>query len=371
MIYFCINNNYHLTFIRSFLKDLPKEEMSLIQIPYSLDIDDTDGFDKTYIYTYNSSVSFRRLFFRRKEIKRIVSHISDDLKIDYNDVLFINTEIDFINCLVINHFLQQGARIFLMEDGTATMTIYASNPFKRLFKEKIRAFFLNKLYGLKKISIENYNPQQLFQMADEIYSGLIVDFGKTIVRDLAIFNIKSVENITVEQNARGAIFLNSSYYFFYLSEEEYLSFLIEVLISISKNFTPFYFKFHPAESESFKIKFMDKWSGISELNNHIEVLKNDISAEKLVEIIKVKYSISFNSTGTLYHTKYGLEPIFLNHIMIPYVNPKTDFLNFEKFLDSIGCYYPLKLDEVTESFTAGILSDDIKRYSINEILKYK
>lgn len=139
-----------------------------------------------------------------------------------------------------------------MEDGTATMSTYNIIPRKASLKNRIKAFVLQKIYKLKFTVIKIYGSEILPVLPDFIFSGVIVNFGNSIMRNIPLSKLTPFEERIEIVYENGAVFLNQAQYLWYTSEDEYISHIKE-LLPVSKNFKHFFFKFHPYDAASVKL----------------------------------------------------------------------------------------------------------------------
>ena len=367
MIYFLINNNYHLELDLRLAKQLDNYNLGLIQVPYSLDVLVKHPlFDKVLSIENKNFSSFTRFFLHPLERIQIKKRINAILKIDQNDILLVHTEIPSINQYLIQKFYDRGAKVFLLEDGTATICDNNLPVLKAGFKNKIRTLFLNYVCGLKYTSILNLGGQSLPRMQDSIFNGVIVNYGNEFKREIKLYHLnKEKENFDISFD-KGAIFFSQPLYFWSLSEEDYINY-IDKILSISDSFSPFYFKFHPSEKEYVKTS-IEKIINLK--YSKIIIIKEHIIAEKIIDKHPVKYALSFSSTSLLNLIRKGVTPVFLNNLFYQYY-PSPDGLSFSDFLTSFNCYSPKTLSEIRPGFKA--LNKEFvnkKSYSISEILKF-
>lgn len=365
MIYFLVNNNYHLDLDKKLANQLSDQELGLIQVPYSLNvITESEIFSSVIYFPHKIIPSIINFFIHPFRIIDIQNMVKEKLKPNSNDILLVHTDMDLLNQYIIEIFYNAKAKIFLLEDGTATMTMYNIRPQKPNIKERIKAIILQYAYKFKYTQIANYGSYTIPVMKDFVFNGVIVNFGESILRDIPLFKIaQKKENLNIIHKS-GSIFFNQPLYFFYLTEDEYLKFVSD-LLQMSKNFTPFYFKFHPSDSEGFKRK-MTKL--IRENYTDITIIPENEIAENIVNKYPVRYAITINSTSALNLINKGLVPIFLNNLFNnAYSNENSEA--FKRFLKSIDCNSPQALSEVKPGFFAfSKISDNENRQSIKTIL---
>jgi hypothetical protein len=366
MIYFLINNDYHLDLDLKLAKQLKNRELGLIQVPYSLTvIKESPFFSRILCFNYKLFISIKRLVIKPFEYCRIRKELMRNLKVNSEDILLVHTEIELFNHLIIQLFYENNARVFLIEDGTATISDNNLPLQKGRIVDKVKTFFL-RLNRLKYSSILNFGHQTLPRMKDHLFKGIIVNFGESINRNIPLYHLrKEIENIEISFS-KGAIFFSQPLYMWFLTEEDYIYYINEVL-TISNRFSPFFFKFHPSESRF----VIDR---ITELINKnysgIHIIEEKIIAEMIIYKYPVNYAITFNSTASLNLINKGIIPIYLNNIFTEKF-PSNDGYSFSNFLLSIKCNSPKDLNEVKPGFIAFDRIENEKRtYSISEILTF-
>lgn len=366
MIYFLVNNDYHLHLDVKLAKQIPDLDLGLIQVPYSLNIiNDNDVFSKVYHFGDRIIPSLKGVVFHYNKIKRILTKVDKDLKPKKDDILLVHTDMEMLNQYIIQKFYNVKAKIFLIEDGTATMCYYNMKPNKVSIKDNLRSFILKYCYKFKYLEIKKYGVETLPVMKDFIFNGVIVNYGDVIKRNIPLYKLDSLEKPIKIIHENGAIFFSQPQYLWFITEEKYISY-IDDLLSVSKFFSPFYFKFHPADNEFVRFS-------ISKLINEkyadiIIILGNDI-AENIINKYPVQYAITFNSTAAFNLISKGIIPIFLNNIFHE-LYPDTSFVAFGQFLKSINCATPSKLADIKPGFCAfGNAINNKNKYSLIDIIK--
>lgn len=365
MVYFLINNDYHLYMDLMLAKQLSKFRIGLIQVPYSLNVVENNNiFSKVYLFNYKILPSLREFILHPCRIRKIFNNIDKELVPEPGDILLVHTEIDLLNQYIIQKFYNANNKIFLLEDGTATMCYYNIITHNTSIKERLKTFILKKFYRFKYTSIKNYGCEILPAMEDSIFSGVIVNFGNTIKRNIPLYKLTQAKNPFEILYDKGAVFFNQPLYFWYISEKEYISYINDLLI-ISQSFTPFYFKFHPADTDSMKFSITKL---INEKYSNVIIISDNDIAENIINKYPVKYSVSFNSTAVLNLIDKNIVPVFLNN-QFNILYPNESFTVFENFLKAINCYTPSSLAEVRPGFCAFENSiKNVKTYSIEEII---
>jgi hypothetical protein len=353
VIYFLVNNNYHIELDIRLASQLPGFDLGLIQVPYSLKIITQHNiFKKISCFNFKIHASILRFILHPFEITKIKKIVDNELVIRKDDILMVHTEIDLINQYIIQKFHETGAKVFLLEDGTATMCVYNLFPHRAPLKDRIKVIILKKIYKFRYTEINRYGIQILPVMKDHIFSGIIVNYGDSVLRDIPFYKLKQDKEPISVKFENGAIFFSQPLYLWYLKEDDYIDFLDD-LLTVSEEFSPLFFKFHPSDNENVKAIVSKR---ICENYSRISVIQENDIAENIINKYPVRYAITINSTAALNLINRGIIPLFLNNIFNKKF-PDPSFLSFSKFLDSIRCKSPETLAEIRPGFIA-IQSDD-------------
>lgn len=346
MIYFLINNDYHLDLDLKLIQQLDSKEIGLIQVPQRLDVITKSEYFSKIISINEIDTSLKRLIINFNNNKKKLKYIDKKISIKKEDILLVHTDMIFVNQYIISKFFDVKAKIFMVEDGTATI---AYNPIENLkisWKDIIRGSILKYLYRFRFFYIKNFGSEVLPIMDDFIFKGVILRFGNSIKRNIPVFKINTIQEINIIKEENGAIFFNQPLYNFFLTEDDYLFFL-QKTFPCSNSFTHFYFKFHPSDNESFKEKCLIMLNKF--FPNIIIVLEN-MTAEKIIYKYPVKYTLTINSTASLNLIDLGFVPIFLNNIFKNKF-PDLSFDLFDNLLDSMEFNYPLNIDDIKPGFS--------------------
>jgi hypothetical protein len=348
MIYFLINNNYHLELDIRLTKQLPGREFGLIQVPYSLNIiEESEIFSKVICFTRKIVPSLYDFVVHPFRIFSVQNEVVRKLKPAPDDILLVHTDMDLLNQYIVMLFYKANSRVFMLEDGMSTMCTYNLFPQKPPIKDKLRTLLLKKIYRFIYTDYAIFGEQLLPVMKDFIFKGVIVNYGNSILRNIPVYRLKQTKMNLNILYPRGAIFFNQPLYIWYLNENDYINYLIDLLI-ISNEFDPFYFKFHPSDND-LVIEKLTKI--IKEKYSRIIIIEENNIAEKIIEEYPVRYAITFSSTSVLNLINRGIVPVFLNHLLNKEY-PNSTFDAFDKFVESINCKVPSSLNDVNTLFNA-------------------
>jgi hypothetical protein len=342
MIYFLVNNNYHLDFDFKLIESLNSADLALIQVPFSLDIKKgVNRFSKVYHFSNTVSLSVVKPL----NFSKVRKSIKNQLILSKTDILFVHTDIVLLNQYIIQRFLDVEAKVYLVEDGTATMCTYNIKSEKASLKEQFKAFILRNLYGLNYLNVAKFGVETLFGMDDKVFKGLLVNYGKETLRNIPVYNLRREMEVFEIKYPNGGIFFNQGLYIWFCTELEYVAFL-KAILKISYNFHPFYFKFHPSDTNSIILEITKL---IKENFQNVIIISDDENAESIINKYPVKYAITFNSTSALNLITKGIKPIFLNNFFNSQF-PDKSLDEFNKFVYSVGLKLPNSLQEVNANF---------------------
>ena len=79
------------------------------------------------------------------------------------------------------------------------------------------------------------------------------------------------------------------------------------------NFDSIFFKFHPSESENYRIDIIDK---VLRFYPEIKIIQNNKAIEQIIEDYQPAVAASHFSAGSLNLLYQGVEPLFLYKLII-------------------------------------------------------
>lgn len=348
MLYLLVNNNYHLYDFDTWKNEFKDQEIFLIQVPHHLN---TIYYDHEF---YNC-VSFKPFFtgiislLSYSKIKKLHAEIDKVIFPTSEDILLVYTEYEVLNQYIIQKFKGVNAKIWLLEDGLATMALF-NGIFKRIkWKHHIMKWIFRYIYGYKYLEIL-YDGKNIFPiMTGKIFEGVCVSLGISIKRKLKLYQYRRQYELIEGLNGRCAIFLNEDIYKFYCKFDEYLKFLLMTLNAISHNFDIVYFKFHPRESNNYRSLISGE---INRFSNIIIIEENQI-IERVINNYRPKYAISFLSGSIINLLFRGLQPIYVYHLF-PILERNQVLRGLTLYLESINYRYVSSLNEIDSSYSSGI-----------------
>lgn len=345
MIYFLVNNNYHMIDMYQHCENLKGYEKSLIQIPHTLDtINSHDAFLK--VYTFETPFKGLKNLFNLIKIKKIEKNIIVSLKIASSDVLFVYTEYEVLNQFIIRLFKKAGAKVYIIEDGGfPTYLSYAvKNDSKLPIKKRIKLLYFKYILGYRFLEYLYYNKIVFPQINEKYIDGVLLYLDISIIRNIKKYIlIKPIKEFILDE--KKGIFLNEKMYEHYCTKQQYELILDNILYNMSNKFQIVYFKFHPRESTENR-----KWqTEIIKKYTNVHIIEENLPVEKLLEKYNAKYIFSFLSAALLNLNAMGAVPVYMYHLyseissnnVFKQINlilksTKYNFLNSYENIESVG-----------------------------------
>jgi len=309
LIYFLVNNNYHLIDVYNHSEGLKDYEKSLIQIPHTLECVNENKHFKN-IYTFETPFKGLKNYFNIFKVKKKERDILKQLNINENDILFVYTEYEILNQYIMKLFKDVVAKVYVIEDGgfPTYLTYGVKNEGKLSFKEKIQLFYLKYIIGYKFVKFLKYNNVVFPQINEKYIDGVLLYLDVNIIRNVKKFLIsKSQKKLNLDENK--AVFLNEKMYDYYCSKEDYVTILDDCISKMTQKFAKVYFKFHPRETYDNK-----KWQ-LEVLNRYptVKIIEENTAIEYLLEKYDTKYIFSFLSAALLNVNSMNAVPVYIYH----------------------------------------------------------
>lgn len=357
MIYFLINNNYHLYDLNLLYDDIKSYELSLIQIPHALDPVEIDSrFKNIYLFPRFESLNKYRINIS------LLDRMKEELNIQPQDILLVYTEFEFANQFIINLFNKIGASVYLLEDGMGTQHVFNLQPQKKRLKVKVKEWLLRHIYGMKYVKLVEDGNTLFPVMDDTCFKGALLYNRISTLRNIPIIPIKN-NTKKIESASNSIIFLNQDLYNGYDNLPSYLSILELILSNFTEKFHIVYFKFHPREKnfkEYFLIERLVKEKGCI-------IISSTEAIETIVNKYDIGYAASFFSTAIRNLAFMGIEPIFLYHLF-PCYNYLPAAKNITAFLRSMEYNFPHTFDDINIKYKSGIVTQGEQNVSIADVL---
>ena len=350
MIYFLINNNYHYFDIELHLPGIDKCDVSLIEIPYTLDDREHSSFRSVFQYPRASKSGL---------ISQVLNFIQQRKRVDQeihpskDDVLFIYTEYDLLNQYIVALFKNAGAKVYLIEDGG--LATYA--PFRMIdseplsVREAIKQWIYRRLPNLRTLRLHKLNGHIFPWMADTYIDGVCIYRPVSIRRNIPTILLKRSIQQKVEPIQGTVVFLNEQMYHSYQKADDYLAGVRRIMESLCHSFDNVFFKFHPRETEEWRRRIMhDVLSHFHSLH----VIEENAGVEAVIDRYRPTVAASYFSAGLLNLINRGVEPLYLYHL-ISDLNQQPTCREVTSVLNELGYNFVLSFAEIDSSFRSGLL----------------
>jgi hypothetical protein len=351
MIYFLVNNSYHLYDTHIHLCSLKYSAISvgLIEIPHSLDKPDRTGFDVVYTF---------RPFHYKSLIRSWISALSALAQVrrkivpTNGDVLFLYTEYEPFNQLIAAQFKKRGARVYLIEDGGfATYVPFRSESSEPLtIRERLRELVVRVCPGVSHLRFHKMNGLVLPWMDEKLLDGVCVYRRVFFERKVTPILIKRSTTVSFTGDKDTVIFLNECIYDHYQTAENYLLGLHSITKGLCDGFAVVYFKFHPRESEKWRRTIQQE---VLDKYTRVIVIKEDVVIERIVQQYRPAVVASYFSAALLNLHDLGLEPMYLYHL-IDDLRDQPVFRIVTSILEDWGYNFVTNFSCVRSGYISGI-----------------
>jgi len=323
MIYYIINNDFHVENIKNHIQIKDVKACTIIRIPYSLKNSCKSISDK--IITIQTPFRNRWKFwnpFQFYKTKRIINNIS----FTKHDKIIFLTEFDPINQYIVYRAKKEGAEINLLEEGISFYYLYIfKNKDAYDFRSVFKLYYLRYIIGFRFLRYVSVGKLIWLQMPDRYIDTMLLYFNVCVQRDVNIEvipnNYKKIDGL----NERSAVFLSQPLYESYLTLSEYINILIDNIKVISLDYNCFYFKFHPRDSNEFKALITTK------LSNSNIIFSDNITLEDFFLEHKPSTAFSFFSDALFKLRQKGVKVRFL-YKNIPELAKEQNLVNLEEIV---------------------------------------
>lgn len=331
MIYFLVNNNFHLLDAEENIKHLRNQPVGLIKIPHKLTISPKFNYElelefPPLIHSLIDHFRFLRIAQIHKSVKKQLNTINS------TDVLIIYTEYEYLTHYVVKLFKKKNAKVILIEEGFPTYLAFASIPDSVVnFKKKILNYYLKNILGYKNTKVVSINDKYSTQLTDNQIDLVLLYTDLNIVRKINKQILESKQFKQTEINENSILFLNEAMYDHYINMDEYLTILEDIILNLSSHFEVINFKFHPRENETTR----NKISAILSKFSKVVIINNDSPVELLIEEIGSKYVGSFLAQTLLYLSNSNYIPLYLFQLY-PEIMRNKVFITVKKVIDEMN-----------------------------------
>lgn len=352
MVYVLINNNYHLDDFEKFRSQLNYGDVTLITVPHTL-----NSVDKRYglfadVFTFESPFKGIKSSFKYTHIVNTLREVKRKIKPVEKDQLIFFTDFEILNQYIVSIFKAANARVIMLEDAMATVTVGNMDFTKLPFKDSIQKWMLKNVYGLSFLNfIAEKNSSSLPVMEDKYIDAIGLSILSPLKRKIPVHQLSVTENKINDLKKGSVLFINQDIYNFdNISFESYLEFVKKILTVLAENFEEVYFKFHPRETEEVRNRIK---SLTDALDSVVLITEFKVPVERQVEQLRPGYSVSFysNSLKSLYFK--GIEPFFIYHL-IPGLKDSAVGHMMTNYLQHVNYQFIEKIEEMAPGYKSGI-----------------
>ncbi|MGN6180609.1 MAG: polysialyltransferase family glycosyltransferase, partial [Mucilaginibacter sp.] len=268
---------------------------------------------------------------------------------------------EFLNHFVVKLFKDKGAQTIMIDEGLPTyeslLNIFES---RSNLKATILQTYFKHLFGYNYTSVLTVNNIMRPRIADILIDKVLLYNEVNVERELDAHLLNSKEYIYPNLNGNRVLFLNERLYDYYVTMDEYLGILDDILFNLSNQFEIIYFKFHPREDGPERQKLTDV------VKKYAKVMILDVNkpAEFIIDELSVKYIASFLAQILLNHSNSNCKVLYLFH-KYPAIMKNPVFKNLKKILTGLNYRFFNKWEEIRMEdigFSAIKQANDNNRY---------
>ena len=331
MIYFLINNNFHLIDAEKHLEDLKESKTALIKIPHKLTITSQHVFDREM--EFPNLITNLKDHFNLLRIFSIHRKIRSELKnIQPNDILLFYTEYEFLTHYIINIFKKKKAKVILIEEGFPTYITFSSLPDTNLpLKKKFLNTYLKYILGYRYSKMVSLSDRPTSIIDDKQIDKILLYTKINIKRNIETGFLSTKQILFDSPREDTVLFLNEGLYGFYVSMEIYLDMIDDILKKLSSHFEHIYFKFHPREKDKDKILT----ETIIKKYPKTKIITDNTPVELMINEIGAKYITSFSSQTLLYLSNSNCFLLYIFHLY-PELMKHKGYMSIKNMLDQMN-----------------------------------
>lgn len=363
MIYFLVNNSYHLIDATEHVKQGLKA--SLIVVPHKI-VHEESGLFQSIIevnspYTGTLSRTIRGVAIQAFSSYQARKRIKKYLSINPTDALVCYTEHEPLNQFIVRFFKKSLAQTYLMDDGVAS---YVNNQSKKseqltlkeIFSQSVTRATLAACY-FQYFKIEN----ELYPRMDDQYFDGLLYYSPVSVRRQIPRIIVSRPQAKVFSADDSLVYLSQPLYQLKNIDIDWLfKNTCKILTQLAKKFPKVLFKYHPRDDQEWRRRIE---GFLLDSSIAVELLMEDGPVESLLERYQFRFAASLNSTALFQLAAYGVEPIFLYHLV---GLPNTKSL--DSVLSELGYNFPVDIDSLGVDYKCG-LAQSAGQISLSQALQ--
>lgn len=251
MIYFIVNNDFHVEHIEYYTKQLPKEEVCIIVIPHTIKYGVKHICDNIVSFEtpFGKSDHIRKIF----KVKEIKNKIDDKITFGQRDKVVLLSEYEPLNLYVVYKAKTSGAKTYLLQEGIATYyTCIKTDKLPLSFKQWLVLFYMRYILGFKYLQLLNLEKESQYLMDDRYLDEICLYYDISLGRKIDKKIIKSPYSIYSGLDKNTALFLNQPLYETFFSKEIYVKYLSIEINDLASRYEKLIFKFHPRDALDMK-----------------------------------------------------------------------------------------------------------------------
>lgn len=365
MVYFLVNNTYHLVDLEKHLPSLGVFPIGVIQVPHTLDASVVTrlGLESTLLPALSTGRLSDLAPWRILSVRRAVR---SKMHVAPNDSLVMYSEYDITNHILAEHFFRQGAKIYLLEEGLAT---YLESGFHHTDftsrRRRILYWFVRLFAGLRHSRLSHSDTFSAMFLKDEVFKSALLYLDFPLLRKIDRVLVKKDYEKVGDLDKQSVIFLNEDNYVLYESRASYLAGLNNLMRYLSSAFKVVYFKFHPREYQQNPETVVQIRKVLADYTN-ISIIESKYPIEGLISQYRAGYVVSYMSIGLINLAYYGLEPIFV-HTLFPKLKEHRDFRRITAVLERLNYNFIQKFEQLSPNYESG-LSTEVDAVDIASVL---
>ncbi len=325
MIYFIVNNDFHIEHIQYYIKYMEQVKFTIIRIPYSLKNDCTQLSMNIFTFEtpFRKSMGIIKKFITVHLLK---IKIKQSFSFTKGDKVILLTEYDPLNQYIVYLAKKSNATTFLLQEGISTYYTNIKINNKKLNNiDKLKLFILRYIYGFKYLNWIKLSNNIFPQMDDRYIDNIFLYFNIKLDRKIKTTILTQPYLKLPTLDASIALFLNQPLYESYLTDSVYIR-IINIEISILlKNYKKVIFKFHPRDHATIKKKLKTTF-----MDTHLIFMEDSIDLEETIHIHNPLNVYSFFSDALMRLELQGCKVHYLFH--------KYDSLKSNDLLKNIHSY---------------------------------
>ncbi len=356
MLYILVNNDYHLQALRRHgIAALGGPAgTTLITVPHALSAHDTSDFQA--VHRFYTPLGHSRLPFALWQYGAQARAVARALRPGPGDTLVFFTEVEWLNQIVVQHFRRRGARVVILEDGGFGTYIPMSLPDSEPLSVRDRCVqaAYRLVPGLERSRLFKVNGQLFPRLPDDAIDAIGIYRDVPLHRRVPTRRVLRPARKTCDIRPGTVVFLNERMYDHYQTGDVYLAGLRRLLTALTNGFKAVHFKFHPRESEDWKVRIR----GLLEREfPAIDVIDRPVIIEEMIQDYRPAVLASYFSAALLSIEYEGIEPLYLYHLLDD-LKDQPVFTIASHILGTWGYHFVGSDDEVRSGYRSGIVTDD-------------